>query len=84
MVFDPVKVHNLYISQLDHAAAAPTEVNGTSSSNDKVTNYVSPVQSYKGFIEKVGNSYRLNLRASINFLVLDLVTYQQGQLYKQA
>ena len=84
MVFDPVKVHNLYISQLEHAAAAPTEVNGTSTSNDKITNYVSPVQSYKGFIEKVGNNYRLNLRASINFLVLDLVTYQQGQLYKQA
>ena len=42
------------------------------------------MQSYKGFITKVGNKYRVNVRASVNFLVLDLVTYQQGQLYKQA
>ena len=87
MQFDPVKIHNLYISQLDHASGgveANSDVDGTSGSNDKVSQYTNGVQSYKGFITKVGSKYRLKLRATVTFLVLDLVTYQQGQLYKQA
>ena len=50
-----------------------------------MTQYANGQQHYKGFITKTANNtYQMKLRASINFLVLDLVTYQQGQLYKQA
>jgi len=87
MLFDPIKIHNLYNSGLDHVSAGESGsalTTGTTAATGQTSLYQTPMQSYKGFITKVGNKYRVNVRASVNFLVLDLVTYQQGQLYKQA
>ena len=87
MNFDPVKVHQLYIGQAlaSAGAAGSTLTTGTSAATSLVTQYANSQQHYKGFITKTANNtYQMKLRASINFLVLDLVTYQQGQLYKQA
>ena len=87
MNFDPVKVHNLYEkSQLATGGLTDsTLTTGTSGATSKISEYATPTQHYKGFIKKnvAANKYEMRLRVSINFLVLDLVTYQQGQLYKQ-
>ena len=96
MVFDPVKIHNLYVSGIDGTAAGATHkttgaanplTTGTlSSSSSPLSAYQTATQSYKGYITKntTANTYTVRVRASIDFLVLDLVTYQNGQLYKQS
>jgi hypothetical protein len=87
MLFDPVKIHQLYL--LNTLASAGTSTGtlttGTSGATSLVSQYQDTMQSYKGFITKTAaNTYQCKLRVSLNFLVLDLITYQNGQLYKQA
>jgi len=87
MLFDPVKIHQLYLSNALASAgdAANTLTNGTSGSTSLVSSFQDTQQNYKGFITKTANNtYSCKFRLSMSFLVLDLVTYQNGQLYKQA
>ena len=87
MLFDPVKIHQLYLSNALASAGTSTGTltTGMSGATSLVSQYQDTMQSYKGFITKTAaNTYQCKLRVSLNFLVLDLVTYQNGQLYKQA
>lgn len=87
MVFDPVKVDALYKSQQDHASLGDSATSltvGTSASTDISNIYQNSTQSYKGLIQKNGSNYTMKLKVSFSCLVLDLVTYQNGQLFKQA
>ena len=87
MLFDPVKIHQLYLSNAlaSAGAAANTLTNSTSSATSLMTSFQDTQQNYKGFITKTAsNTYSMKVRLQMTFLVLDLVTYQNGQLYKQA
>lgn len=87
MLFDPVKIHQLYLSNALASAGTSTGTltTGMSGATSLVSQYQDTMQSYKGFITKTAaNTYQCKLRVLLNFLVLDLVTYQNGQLYKQA
>ena len=57
---------------------------GTSASTDISNIYQNSTQSYKGLIQKNGSNYTMKLKVTFSCLVLDLVTYQNGQLFKQA